>query len=66
MGIALSRWPTTFKQKIIQQRKAFPTSNDLEELIYCAEATLNEEEINDDTIFLGIVVLFPHLFSVQL
>ncbi|CAL8372677.1 unnamed protein product [Arctogadus glacialis] len=33
----LERWPTTFKQKIIQQSKALPTTNDLEELIYCAE-----------------------------
>ncbi|CAL8269938.1 unnamed protein product [Arctogadus glacialis] len=40
----LERWPTTFKQKIIQQSKALPTTSELEELIYCAEATSNERE----------------------
>lgn len=60
----LSRWPTTFKPKVIQQCKALPSTSDLEELIHCAEATLDEEEI-DDTLTYGSVffsVLFSHLF----
>lgn len=58
---SLSRWPTTFKQKIIQQCKALPSTSDLEELIHCAEATLDEEEI-DDTLALGSVFSPPPLF----
>lgn len=46
-----------FKQKIIQQCKALPSSSDLEDLIHCAEATSAEEE--DDAIrALGNVVDF--------
>ncbi|KAM8729083.1 uncharacterized protein AB9X84_026424 [Acanthopagrus schlegelii] len=43
----LERWPTTFKQKVIQQCKALPTSSELEELIHSAEATSYEEEMDD-------------------
>ncbi|KAI3367654.1 hypothetical protein L3Q82_026496 [Scortum barcoo] len=49
----LERWPTTFKQKVIQQSKALPTSSDLEELIHCAEAPSYEEEMDDDTLASG-------------
>ncbi|KAM8751483.1 uncharacterized protein AB9X84_013033 [Acanthopagrus schlegelii] len=43
----LERWPTTFKQKVIQQCKALPTLSELEELIHSAEATSYEEEMDD-------------------
>ncbi|KAI3353436.1 hypothetical protein L3Q82_019964, partial [Scortum barcoo] len=49
----LERWPATFKQKVIQQSKALPTSSDLEELIHCAEAPSYEEEMDDDTLASG-------------
>ncbi|KAM4578246.1 uncharacterized protein V3H82_007716 [Fundulus diaphanus] len=62
----MERWPTTFKQKVIQQCKALPSTSDLDELIHCAEATPDEEEI-DDTLTLGwdsdlsSIILLLHL-----
>lgn len=35
------------KQKDIQLSKALPSSSDLEDLIYCAEATFHEDETDD-------------------
>ncbi|XP_078793026.1 uncharacterized protein LOC144981306 [Oryzias latipes] len=61
----LERWPTVFKQKDIQQSKALPSSSNLEDLIYCAEATSLQEE--DDIIASGwdsdlsSVILLLHL-----
>ncbi|XP_051242383.1 uncharacterized protein LOC127355484 [Dicentrarchus labrax] len=49
----LERWPTTFKKRVIQQSKALPSSGDLEDLIYCAKVTSNEEEMDNDIIASG-------------
>ncbi|CAL8259571.1 unnamed protein product [Arctogadus glacialis] len=63
----LERWPTTFKQKIIQQSKALPTTSELEELIYCAEATSNEREGDEASLGSGwdsdlsSIILLLHL-----
>ncbi|KAF1374261.1 hypothetical protein PFLUV_G00248100, partial [Perca fluviatilis] len=63
----LERWPTTFKKRVIQQSKALPSSGDLEDLIYCAEATSNEEEMDNDIIASGwdsdlsSIILLLHL-----
>ncbi|XP_060899899.1 uncharacterized protein LOC132978659 [Labrus mixtus] len=62
----LEKWPTIFKQKVIQQSKSLPTSSDLAELIYCAEAASDEEEM-DDTVASGwdsdlsSIILLLHL-----
>lgn len=61
VGVSLTRWPTTFKQKVIQQSKALPTSSELEELIYCAEAISGEEEM-DDTLESGIFTFCTLVF----
>lgn len=65
---SLSRWTTTFKQKVIQQCKALPTTSDLENLIHCAEAALNEEEISDNTInfYFNSIQFYFLIFFVQL
>lgn len=47
-----------FKQKVIQQSKALPSSSDLEELIYCAEARADEEDIDDDALSSGSQIYF--------
>ncbi|XP_013885434.1 uncharacterized protein LOC106533611 [Austrofundulus limnaeus] len=41
----LERWPTVFKQKVIQLSKTLPTSAELEELIYWAEGASDEEDL---------------------
>ncbi|XP_035990517.1 uncharacterized protein LOC105922585 [Fundulus heteroclitus] len=43
----LERWPTIFKQKVIQQRKTLLTSSNLEGVIYCAEGASNEKELEN-------------------
>ncbi|XP_029939128.1 uncharacterized protein LOC115381707 [Salarias fasciatus] len=62
----MERWPTTFKQKIIQQCKALPSSSDLEELIHCAQVTSVEEEMDDARALgwdsdLSSIILLLHL-----
>ncbi|XP_034566405.1 uncharacterized protein LOC117831709 [Notolabrus celidotus] len=63
----LEKWPTTFKQKVIQLSKALPASSDLEELIHCAETTSDEEREMDDTLASGwdsdlsSIILLLHL-----
>ncbi|KAI3373260.1 hypothetical protein L3Q82_006386 [Scortum barcoo] len=61
----LKRWPTTFKQKVIQQSKALPTSSDLEELIHCAEAPSYEEEMDADTLASSGTSIQEHVDSIK-
>ncbi|XP_013856450.1 uncharacterized protein LOC106512362, partial [Austrofundulus limnaeus] len=61
----LERWPTFFKQKVIQLSKTLPTSNDLEELINCAEGASSEEleanRTSDWDSDLASIILLLHL-----
>ncbi|XP_029011790.1 uncharacterized protein LOC114858567 [Betta splendens] len=62
----LERWPTTFKQKVIQQSKTLPSSADLEVLIQCAEATSEEVDMDDILVSgwdsdLSSIILLLHL-----
>ncbi|KAI2644933.1 hypothetical protein H4Q32_026114 [Labeo rohita] len=43
----LERWPTTFMQKVIQQSKGLNSSQELQDLIHCAESAVDTESNED-------------------
>ncbi|XP_039599342.1 uncharacterized protein LOC120522481 isoform X2 [Polypterus senegalus] len=43
----LERWPTTFMQKVIQQSKGLNSSQELQDLIHCAESAVDTESDED-------------------
>ncbi|KAL0148389.1 hypothetical protein M9458_056289, partial [Cirrhinus mrigala] len=43
----LERWPTTFMQKVIQQSKGLNSSQELQDLIHCAESAVDTESGED-------------------
>ncbi|KAM9483225.1 uncharacterized protein Hap1MRO34_008208 [Clarias gariepinus] len=43
----LERWPTTFMQKVIQQSKGLNSSQELQDLIDCAESAMDTESDED-------------------
>lgn len=54
----LERWPTTFMQKVIQQSKGLNPSQELQDLIDCAESAMDTESDEDGKLFFNKLITY--------